>query len=38
MPNYEKDSQKSNFVDISSNKHYIIKEADSKGFFALCFQ
>lgn len=41
MPNYEKNSQKSNFIDISSNKQVkklYNKKADSKESFVLCFQ
>lgn len=41
MPNYEKSSQKSDFIDISSNKQVkklYNKKADLKEFSALCFQ
>lgn len=41
MPNYEKSSQKSNFIDISSNKQVkklYNKKADLKESFVLCFQ
>ena len=42
MPNYEKSSQKSNFIDISSNKQvkklYNKKGRLKKNPFVLCFQ